>query len=112
MRALSPSPCLAGRQKSAPRLVSASVCALLLLFPLLAAAETANHALERDAQAPATPTSRDALLHHQPNEATVAQRQIQRYGRAEVERRGREAQSEIDLIYSDVMSRSALLNRQ
>jgi len=112
MRALSPNPCLAGRRNSAPRLVSFSVGALLLLFPLLAAAETTNHASERDAKVPAVPTSRDALLHHQPDEATVAQRQIQRYGRAEVDRRQREAQSEIDRIYREVMSRSALPNRQ
>jgi hypothetical protein len=42
----------------------------------------------------------------------VAQRQIRRYGRAEVERRQRETQAEIDRIYVDVMSRSALPNRQ
>jgi hypothetical protein len=110
MRALSPSPCLAVGQKPARRLASVSVTALLFLFPLVAAAEPANHGAA--AQAPAAPISRDALLHHQPSEATVAQRQIRRYGRAEVERRQRETQSEIDRIYIDVMSRSALPNRQ
>jgi hypothetical protein len=110
MRALSPSACPAVGQKSARRLASVSVSALFLLFPLLAAAEPANHAAA--AQVPAAPTSRDALLHHQPSEAMVAQGQIRRYGRAEVERRQRETQSEIDRIYIDVMSRSALPNRQ
>jgi hypothetical protein len=105
MRALYRSPCKAAERRSARRLASVSVSALLFLFPLLAAAETANYA-------PAAPTSRDALLHHQPNEATVAQRQIQRYGRAEAERRQREMQSEIDRIYIDVMNRSALPTRQ
>jgi hypothetical protein len=58
------------------------------------------------------PTSRDALLHHQLSEAAVAEREMQRYGRAEVERRQREAQTEIDRIYADVMSRSAPADRQ
>ena len=59
------------------------------------------------AQTPAVPTSRDALLHHQPDAAATDQRLIESYGRAQVERRQREAQSEIDRIYDDVMSRSA-----
>ena len=58
------------------------------------------------------PTSRDALLHHQPSEATVTEREMQRYGRAEVERRQREAQAEVNRIYADVMSRSAPADRQ
>jgi hypothetical protein len=109
MRALSASLCLAVGQKPARRLASVPVSALLFLFPLLAAAETANHAAGAP---PAAPISRDVLLHHQPSEAIVAQRLIRRYGRAEVERRQRETQSEIDRIYIDVMSRSALPNRQ
>jgi hypothetical protein len=110
MRALSPSRYQAVGQKPARRLASVSVSALLFLIPLVAAAEPADRGSA--AQAPAAPISRDALLHHQPSEATVTQRQIQRYGRAEVERRKRETQSEIDRIYIDVMNQSALPNGQ
>jgi hypothetical protein len=102
----------AGGQSSSARLAAACVSAFLLLFPRLAAAETRSLLSDRCAQEPAMPTSRDALLHHQLSEAAVAEREMQRYGRAEVERRQREAQTEIDRIYADVMSRSAPADRQ
>jgi len=49
--------------------------------------------------------SLDALRHHQPRQAAVEQRERERFGRDETQKRGR--QSEVDRLYDEVLKRSA-----
>lgn len=76
--------------------------ALLLLLPLPVAAQTAD-------PAPATPPV-GAMLHHQPDQSEVMQREDKNYGDLTVKRVQTPEQIEVDKLYGEVMRRSAPSN--
>lgn len=76
--------------------------ALLLLLPLPVAAQTAD-------PAPAAPPV-GAMLHHQPDQSEVMQREDKNYGDLTVKRVQTPEQIEVDKLYGEVMRRSAPSN--
>ena len=81
--------------------------ALLLLLPLPVAAQTADPAPPATAApAPAAPPT-GAMLHHQPDQSEVMQREEERYGNLTVKRVQTQEQIEVDKLYDEVMRRSA-----
>ena len=106
MRSLWPRPRAANWRRFSPGSATAGACALLAVFSPLAVGQPENNSPKRHLQGAVSATSRDALLHHQPDPTAVAHLQIERFGRAQAERQWREAQSEIDRIYREVMIRS------
>ena len=78
--------------------------ALLLLLPLPVAAQTAD-----PAPAPAAPPV-GAMLHHQPDQSEVMQREDKQYGDLTVKRVQTPEQIEVDKLYDEVMRRSAPAN--
>ena len=72
---------------------------LALLLPLPALAQSPD-----DSGVRARP-SRDALRHHQPRQATVNQREKERFWRDETQQRDR--QSEVDRLYDEILKHSA-----
>lgn len=74
--------------------------ALLLLLPLPVAAQTTD-------PAPTAPPV-GAMLHHQPDQPEVMQREDQHYGDLTVKRVQTPEQVEVDKLYDEVMRRSAL----
>jgi len=79
----------------------------LLLLPLPALGQT-DQAQQSTPPAPVStiPPSRSVLLHHQPTEGVVIERETQEFGAAEAHRIHTKEQDEIDEIYSEVMRRS------
>ena len=80
---------------------------LLLLLPLPALGQT-DQAPPSTPPAPVStmPPSRSVLLHHQPTEGAVNERETQEFGATAVQRIHTKEQDEIDEIYSEVMRRS------
>jgi primosomal protein N'' len=83
--------------------------AILLLTPLPALAQTVTQTPLSTLPETAAPSDLPvaAMRHEQPKEADVHEREVERFGPAEVQHEQTAEQAEVDQIYQEVMRRSA-----